>query len=241
MQGKMINNDVQEKERVDARNALEEYVYDMRGKLQEGGTLFEYVDETTRVQMCNQLDEVENWLYEDGESCEREIYKTKLSEMSLKTTAIQARHDEYEGQGPAFNDLGHAIQMAYKAVQLYRSNDPKYDHLTETEMLNISEAADKTQKWFQDASSKMRTIRRTEDPLVKLADIRHECQTITACVNSVINRPKPRPPTPPKAENPPAPQDNGAAQPEQEGQEQQQQQQNTSHSTSFKDGEMDVD
>lgn len=233
----MINNDVQEKERVDARNALEEYVYDMRGKLQEGGILFEYVDEDTRGQMCNQLDDVENWLYEDGESCEREIYKTKLNEMSVKTNAIQARHDEYEGQGPAFNDLGHAIQMAYKAVQLYRSGDPKYDHLTETEMLNISEATEKTQKWFQDASSKMRTIRRTEDPLVKLADIRHECQTLTACVNSVINRPKPRPPTPPKAENPPASQDNGA-QPEQEGQDQQQQQ-NTS--TSFKDGEMDVD
>lgn len=231
----MISNDLQEKNRVDARNALEEYVYDMRGKLQEGGNLFEYVDESSREQLCNQLDDVENWLYEDGENCEREVYKTKLSEMRQKTDAIQVRHDEYEGQTQAFNDLGHAIQMAYKAVELYRSNDPKYDHLTETEMLNISEAAEKAQKWLQDASSKMRTIRRTEDPVVKLVDIRHETQTLTTCVNSVVNRPKPRPPTPPKADNPPPSQQENGQQ-----QDDQQKQQNSSQS-SFKDGEMDVD
>ncbi len=95
----MINNDLQEKERVDAKNALEEYVYDARGKLQEDGLLFENVEEFTREQICRQLDDVENWLYEDGENCEREVYKNKLNEMRQKTDAIQVRHDEYAGQG----------------------------------------------------------------------------------------------------------------------------------------------
>lgn len=228
----MISNDRQEKERVDAKNALEEYVYDMRGKLQEDGMLFEYIEESTREQMCRQLDDVENWLYEDGENCEREVYKNRLNEMSQKTDAIQLRHDEYKGQGQAFNDVGHAVQMAYKAVELYRSGDPKYDHLTEAEMLNITEAAEKTQKWFEDATNKMRTIRKTQDPLVKLADIRHEYQTLTTCVNSVINRPKPRPATPPKDTTPPQQQsqDNGT-----------QETQPPSAGTNFKEGEMDVD
>lgn len=225
----MISNDRQEKERVDAKNALEEYVYDMRGKLQEDGPLFEYIEESTREQMCRQLDDVENWLYEDGENCEREVYKNRLNEMRQKTDAIQLRHDEYSGQGQAFNDVGHAIQMAYKAVELYRSGDPKYDHLTEAEMLNITEAAEKTQKWFEDATNKMRTIRKTQDPLVKLADIRHEYQTLTTCVNSVINRPKPRPATPPK-DNTQQQQDNGA-----------QETPAPTAETNFKEGEMDVD
>lgn len=233
----MISNDRQEKERVDAKNALEEYVYEMRGKLQEDGVLFEYIEETIREQMCRQLDEVENWLYEDGENCEREVYRNRLNEMSQKTDAIQVRHDEYSGQGQAFNDLGHAIQMAYKAVELYRSGDPKYDHLTETEMINISESAEKAQKWFEDATSKMRTIRRTQDPVVKLVDIRTQIQTLTTCVNSVINRPKPRPPTPPKDTAPP-PQNGSQA----DGQsDQQQQQQPTNPESTFKEGEMDVD
>jgi heat shock protein len=228
----MISNDRQEKERVDAKNALEEYVYEMRGKLQEEGPLFEYIEEQIREQMCRQLDEIENWLYEDGENCEREVYRSRLNEMSQKTDAIQTRHDEYKGQGPAFNDLGHAIQMAYKAVELYRSGDPKYDHLTEAEMLNITESAEKAQKWFEDATSKMRTIRKTQDPVVKLTEIRQHTQTLTTCVNSVINRPKPRAPTPPK--------DTTQQSPQADGQDQQQQPQQTPE-TNFKEGEMDVD
>lgn len=193
----MISNDRQEKERIDARNALEEFVYDMRNKLQEGGNLFEYIDDSTRDSICNQLGDIENWLYEDGETCEREIYKNKLADLHQKTDPIKLRHDEYEGQQQAFNDLGHAIQMSYKAVEQYRSGDAKYDHLTETEMLNITEQAEKTQRWFEEARGKLSSVKKTQDPLVKVADIRHEFNTLSTCVNSVLNRPKPRPATPP--------------------------------------------
>lgn len=196
----MISNDRREKERLDARNALEEYVYEIRGKIQEGGNLFEYVDDQIRDTICRELDDTENWLYEDGETCEREVYKTKLTDLHSKSDPIKIRCDEYTGQAQAFNDLGHAIQMARKAVEQYRSGDPKYDHLTETEMLNISEQADKTQKWFEDARGKLSVVRKTQDPPVKVSEVRHEWQTLTTCVNSVINRPKPRPPTPPKDE-----------------------------------------
>lgn len=193
----MISNDRQEKERIDARNALEEFVYEMRGKLQEGGNLFEYVDDSNRDQICHQLDDIENWLYEDGETCEREVYKNRLSDLHQKTDPIKMRHDEYEGQQQIFNELGHAIQMSYKAVEQYRSGDPKYDHLTETEMLNITEQAEKTQRWYEDARGKLSGIRKTQDPPIKIADIRHEFNTLSTCVNSVLNRPKPRPATPP--------------------------------------------
>lgn len=197
LKGKMISNDRQEKERVDARNALEEFVYEMRGKLQEGGNLYEYIDENNRNQICAQLDEIENWLYEDGESCEREAYKTRLNDLHQKTDPISVRHREYEGQQQAFNELGHAIQMSYKAVEQFRGGDQKYDHLTETEMLNITEQAEKAQKWLEEARGKLNGVRKTQDPPVKIADVRHEYQTLTTCVNSVLNRPKPKPATPP--------------------------------------------
>jgi len=210
LQGKMIGNDRQEKERIDARNALEEFVYEMRGKLQEDGNLHDYIDETTREQICHQLDDIENWLYEDGETCEREVYKTRLGDLHQKTDPIKSRHDEYEGHAQVFNELGHAIQMAYKAVEQYRSGDPKYDHLMETEMLNITEQAEKTQKWLEDARGKLSSVKKTQDPPVKVSDVRHEYQTLNTCVNSVLNRPKPRPATPPPVNKEQAP-PNGAA------------------------------
>uniref|UniRef100_U5EM97 Putative heat shock 70 kDa protein 4 n=1 Tax=Corethrella appendiculata TaxID=1370023 RepID=U5EM97_9DIPT len=194
---KMISNDRREKERVDARNALEEFIYDMRGKIQEGGELADYVSENDREQICQQLEDLENWIYEDGENCEREVYKTKLNELQTKTDPIKQRYYEYEGLPQAFNDLGHAINMAFKAVEQYRAGEPKYEHLTEAEMINITETADKTRKWYEDSRGKLAGLSKTHDPPIKIADIRHEWQTLTTCTNSVINRPKPKPPTPP--------------------------------------------
>ncbi|XP_050071854.1 heat shock 70 kDa protein 4 isoform X2 [Anopheles maculipalpis] len=194
---KMIANDRQEKERIDARNALEEQVYEVREKIQEDGALHAYIDPQDAAAICRELEETENWLYEEGESCEKGVYKERLEKMRAKIEPVRIRCEEFSGQEQAFTELGHAVQQALKAVEQYRAKEPKYEHLTETEMINITEAAQKAQQWYEGARSKLVSVRKTEDPPVKLADIRHETQTLTTCTNSVLNRPKPKPPTPP--------------------------------------------
>lgn len=196
----MIENDIGEKERVDARNALEEYVYDMREKLGEDGPLATFIISTERESIINLLNELENWLYEEGEDCEKDVYRSKLNNLHTLTDPIKARCIEYEHQPNEFNHLGHTIQMARKAVHEYRDGAAKYDHLTETEILNISEAADKAQLWHDDQIAKFNKTKRTDNPLIVASDIRHETQTLNMCLNSVLNRPKPKPPTPPAAE-----------------------------------------
>lgn len=193
----MIGNDEKEKERVDARNALEEFVYDMRDKLSTEGPLSLYIEPNQRQSICQQLNDLENWLYEEGEDCENEVYRSKLSDLHSKTDPIKARSFEYEQQPSAFNELGHAVQMARKAVNEFRSNSIKYDHLTETEILNVSEASDRAHKWLEENSGRSAQSAKTVDPPVRVSDIRHEVQTLNACVNSVMNRPRPKPPTPP--------------------------------------------
>lgn len=194
---KMIANDRQEKERIDAKNALEEQVYEVRDKIQEDGSLHAYIEPQEASEICRELEETENWLYEDGESCEKGVYKERLDKLRARIDPVRNRCDEYSGHEQAFTELGYSIQQTLKAVEQYRAKDPKYDHLTETEMINITEAAQKAQKWYEEARSKLVGARKTQDPPVKLADIRHETQTLTTCTNSVLNRPKPKPPTPP--------------------------------------------
>lgn len=200
-ENRMINYDRQEKERVDARNALEEFVYDMRGRIQEGGELYDYVMDADREKICKELDTIESWLYEEGEDCERQIYKERLANLHKETDPIKGRQQEFTSQPAAYEKLGHAIQMARKAVDQYRSGDEKYNHLTETEILNVSEAADKAEKFFMDAKAKVANTPRTTDPTVHVGDVYHECDTLTTCVRSVLNRPKPKAPTPPPTEN----------------------------------------
>lgn len=69
----MQAQDRQEKERADARNALEEYVYELRGKLSEGEVLHDFVAEDQRQKLVNQLDALEQWLYDEGEDQNRQV------------------------------------------------------------------------------------------------------------------------------------------------------------------------
>lgn len=69
----MIASDKQEKERADARNAFEEYIYDLRSKVSSEDELAPFILENDRNALVAQLDDMENWLYEDGEDCNKQV------------------------------------------------------------------------------------------------------------------------------------------------------------------------
>lgn len=102
-----------EKERNDAKNYVEEYVYEMRDKLH--GVLENFVSEAVSVCMCLfihkdtyatykwcfllikqcfsiqerdsfslKLEDTENWLYEEGEDQQKQVYIDKLAELKVK-------------------------------------------------------------------------------------------------------------------------------------------------------------
>ncbi|XP_065362261.1 heat shock 70 kDa protein 4 isoform X2 [Calliphora vicina] len=210
-EAKMVTNDAKETQRIDAKNALEEFVYEMRNKLQ-GGPLESFVVESEREAICSQLNELENWLYEDGEDCDRDTYVDKLKALHNQTNPIKDRASDFELCPRVFEELKHAINNARAAVNEFKKGSPRYDHLTETEFINIAEHAEKAQKWLDTNMAKFAQTPRTADSPVKAADIRNEVLTVNTCVNSVINRPKPKPaskPAPAKENTGGAEQQNG--------------------------------
>ena len=62
----MTQEDRMEHERVDAKNALEEFVYETRDKLD--GRLADYVADEERENICSVLSTTEDWLYDEGTS-----------------------------------------------------------------------------------------------------------------------------------------------------------------------------
>lgn len=107
-QGKMIMQDKLEKERNDAKNCVEEYVYEMRGKLH--GMLEKFVGEAVsdhsgplgkhewgeallrwsfffcfqeRDAFSSKLGDTENWLYEDGEDQPKQMYIDRLADLKV--------------------------------------------------------------------------------------------------------------------------------------------------------------
>lgn len=142
--------------------------------------------------ICNQLNDLENWLYEDGMECDRDVYINKLQALKTLTNPIKSRCDDYEQCPNQFKELKQAIIFGRNAVNEFKHGAAKYEHLTEVEFLNISENCDRAQNWYDTNLVKFNQAARTTDSPVKIQDIYNEIQTLNNCVNSVINRPKPK-------------------------------------------------
>jgi heat shock protein 110kDa len=82
----MISNDLEENERIDARNALEEFVYELRNQLGSEDILANYVKEDESSTLSIALENMETWLYEDGEHCERLDYINRLAELKVNNS-----------------------------------------------------------------------------------------------------------------------------------------------------------
>lgn len=70
-----------EKERADAKNSVEEYVYNMREKIY--GDYEKYISESDREQYASILSKTEDWLYEEGEDETKSVYLDKLAELKV--------------------------------------------------------------------------------------------------------------------------------------------------------------
>lgn len=158
----------------------------------KGGPLEKYVIESECSSICEQLNDLENWLYEDGMECDRDVYINKLQALKTLTNPIKTRADDYEQCPNQFKELKQAITFGRNAVNEFKHGSTKYDHLTEVEFLNITENCDRAQNWYDTNLNKFNQSARTMDSPVKAQDIANEIKTLNSCVNNVINRPKPK-------------------------------------------------
>ena len=79
IEASLTNQDTTEADRLNAKNGVEEYIYDIRDKV--CGELEDFIKESDRENYSKMLTEFEDWLYDDGEDCEKAVYKAKLDEL----------------------------------------------------------------------------------------------------------------------------------------------------------------
>ena len=72
----MDYQDQLEKEKIDAKNSVEEYVYNMRDKIEY--SLREYITDEDRSKFLEQLSATEEWLYDEGEDQAKKVYVNRL-------------------------------------------------------------------------------------------------------------------------------------------------------------------
>uniref|UniRef100_A0A8C4EI21 Heat shock protein 4a n=1 Tax=Dicentrarchus labrax TaxID=13489 RepID=A0A8C4EI21_DICLA len=203
-EGKMIMQDKLEKERNDAKNNVEEYVYEMRDKLH--GVLEKFVNEADRDTFSLKLEDTENWLYEDGEDQHKQVYVDKLAELkgNSKTPIQKRRYMEAEERPKAFEELGRQIQLYMKIIEAYKAKEEQYTHLDELEVTRVDKQVNDAMAWMNSKMNQQNSQDLTLEPVVKVGEIQAKTKLYSTC-NPVVSKPKPKvePPKEEKTENGP--------------------------------------
>lgn len=198
----MMAEDRQEKERIDVRNALEEYVYDLRAKISDESELGTFISDADRETLSRTLDDTENWLYEEGEDCNRQVYHDRLTALKEKGEPIKQIKHEFDSRVSAVNELAGSLQIAKKGLDQIKSSqgkDDKYSHLTDDDIKLVNKTIQDKSTWLEDARKVFVNTPRTQLASITIVQIQSAKQSLDSTVLPIINKPKPKA-EPPKEE-----------------------------------------
>uniref|UniRef100_A0A452UUB8 Heat shock protein 105 kDa n=1 Tax=Ursus maritimus TaxID=29073 RepID=A0A452UUB8_URSMA len=188
--GKMIMQDKLEKERNDAKNAVEEYVYEFRDKL--CGPYEKFISEQDHQNFLRLLTETENWLYEEGEDQAKQAYVDKLEELMKIGTPVKVRFQEAEERPKMFEELGQRLQHYAKIAADFRNNDEKYNHIDESEMKKVEKSVNEVMEWMNNIMNAQAKKSLDQDPAVRAQEIKAKIKELNNTCEPVVTQPKPK-------------------------------------------------
>lgn len=187
-EGEMHSSDKLVMETENMKNALEEYVYDMRNKLDGKYKLFATAEE--KEKLLAGLTDAEDWLYtEEGEDATKSAYVAKLDALKQTGNAIAHRWSENEERPRAAAQLREATNHY---MSLAQGNDEKYSHISEADRTKVIEKAATEAKWLEDNLVRQSERPKNVDPIIKSADILKRKEDVTYSSNIIFNQPKPK-------------------------------------------------
>ncbi|KAF9281184.1 adenyl-nucleotide exchange factor sse1 [Mortierella alpina] len=172
-----------------AKNTLEEYIYDTRSKV-NGGVYKDFVDPANKDQFVQDLNDAENWLYDEGDETTKSVYNAKLSELHVVGNPIIHRYREAEARPNAARELRETInQLMAQAT----STEEKYAHIPEEEKNSIVEKCSKAQTWIENKEERQSMTKKYEVPVITSAEIRKQRDELIYFATPILNKPKPKP------------------------------------------------
>ncbi|TFY79924.1 hypothetical protein EWM64_g4087 [Hericium alpestre] len=198
LEAKMHEDDKLVQDTEDRKNALEEYVYDMRGKVEDRFASF--VQPQEKEKLFVELQAAEDWLYsEEGEDATKSAYVGRLDQLKALGDPITFRWREHEERPKAMATLRETINQYMTQVT---SGDEKLAHIDEKDKQSIVEKGATVQKWLDDQAARQAERPKNVDPVLTTVEIAKKRDELIFFATPILSRPKPRPPKVDGAETP---------------------------------------
>lgn len=213
-EGKMIMQDKMEKERADAKNALEEFVYEFRDRL--SGLYEKFLKEEERTKIGKILEDTENWLYDEGEDQQKSVYAQKLVDLQVHNKPLLLRFTEYEKRPEVLSALGSSLMRVQKALESYKANEETYNHIPEEEMKKVKKIWEEKQAYYGKALQRLSNLPLYVDPPILTDEIQRQQRELEQVTGEILSKPKPtvEPPAEEKVNGPAQPQQNDSEMPD---------------------------
>ncbi|CAO3568015.1 unnamed protein product [Mortierella alpina] len=171
-----------------AKNALEEYIYDTRSKVD--GVYRDFVNPADKEKFVQDLNDAENWLYDEGDETTKSVYAAKLGELHVVGKPVVERYREVEARANASRELRESINQLMSQAT---STEEKYAHIPEAEKNSIVEKCSKAQTWIENKEERQSMLKKFETPAISSAEIRKQRDDIVYFATPILNKPKPKP------------------------------------------------
>ena len=171
-EGQMAESDKLVLQTEERKNALEEYVYDTREKLD--GAWSGYVNEADKEKLKAKLTDAEDWLYsEEGEDANKSAYVKKLDELKVLGDPIQLRHREADARGSAIATLRETLTGFLERAQ---SGAEQYAHIPEADIQKVIEECANTEAWLANAVAKQAERPKDLPPVFTSTELRKKAE-----------------------------------------------------------------
>ncbi|KAH6587448.1 hypothetical protein BASA50_011390 [Batrachochytrium salamandrivorans] len=188
-EGQMYASDRLVIDTADKRNALEEYVYEVRSKLEMAWS--DFIVEDDRTAFMKQLNDTESWLYGEGEEATKSIYAEKLDELKKMGNPVAFRYLQSEERSSAersFRDYVNSVAVDIQA------EDGRYAHIAKSDLELIEKECKAKLVWLNEAIGKQNEMPKHANVHVTVEGIHKEKEMLRCMVAPILSKPKPAPP-----------------------------------------------
>lgn len=194
-EAKMKAHDNYIKERSEAMNSLEAYVYDLRSRIDEyGGDLKEFGSTEMRDKLRKELDEIEEWIYsEEAEKASKSIFVEKRKVLMKKAYGLLMRKKEFDERPVRMRVLEGAMDK-YKEVVVGGSEE--YAHLKDEDKEKVLKCVESAAVWLKKERSQQDVAAKDVDPSLTCEMLSAKLKEVEGVCEAVKNTPKPAPPAP---------------------------------------------
>lgn len=187
-EGKMAADDKLVMETEERKNALEEYVYETRGKLDDRYKL--YAQPSEKETLLAGLADAEDWLYSDeGEDAPKSSYVSKLDALKKIGDPIALRWRENEARPKAAAQLREVCNDFLSKAQ---NGEEQYSHISDEDKQKVIEKCANTLSWLENQLARQAEKPKNVNPVVTSDEMNKRREDVQYTSASIMNRPKPR-------------------------------------------------